>query len=170
MLADDAGTDTLDGEAGTDTLVGGAGNDTYWLGRAKPSSPPRWPASSSNWPSTWSAASSPEKAWGQVLHSCNFPFFIVHDPIFGLNLLLKKGSRYRKFYSRCWATIVRSRPGSGGLLSSCSVPCNRWGMIVCGSGERMEILKTLQKQELLAPVEHAVAAIFVVRKAGEKQC
>jgi hypothetical protein len=58
----------------------------------------------------------------------------------------------------------------GGLLSSCSVPCNRWGMIVCGSGERMEILKTLQKQELLAPVEHAVAAIFVVRKAGEKQC
>ena len=71
MLADDAGTDTLDGEAGTDTLVGGAGNDTYWLGRAKPSSPPRWPASSSNWPSTWSAASSPEKEelWGQVLQS-----------------------------------------------------------------------------------------------------
>ena len=81
-----------------------------------------------------------------------------------------KGSRYRKFYSRCWATIVRSRPGSGGLLSSCSVPCNRWGMIVCGSGERMETLKTLQKQELLAPVEHAVTALFVVRKAGEKQC
>ena len=36
--------------------------------------------------------------------------------------------------------------------------------------QRMETLKTLQKQELLAPVEHAVAAIFVVRKAGEKQC
>ena len=28
----------------------------------------------------------------------------------------------------------------------------------------METLKTLQKQELLAPVEHAVAAIFVVKK------
>jgi hypothetical protein len=25
-------------------------------------------------------------AWGQVLHSCNSPFIIVHDPIFGLNL------------------------------------------------------------------------------------
>ncbi len=42
-------------------------------------------------------------------------------------------------------------------------------MKVCGSGERMETLKTLQKQELLAPVEHAVAVIFVVKKAGEKQ-
>jgi hypothetical protein len=67
-------------------------------------------------------------------------------------------------------SIVRSRPGSGGLLSSYSVPCNRWGMKVCGSGEQMEILKTLQKQELLARVEHAVTALFVVRKAGEKQC
>ena len=67
-------------------------------------------------------------------------------------------------------SIVRSRPGSGGLLSSCSVPCNRWGMIVCGSGERMEILKTLHKQELLAPVEHAVAAIFGCERAGKKQC
>ena len=40
-------------------------------------------------------------------------------------------------------------------------------MKVCGSGERMETLKTLQKQELLAHVERAVEAYFVVRKAGK---
>jgi hypothetical protein len=34
----------------------------------------------------------------------------------------------------------------------------------------MEALNTLQKQELLAQVEHSVAAFFVGRKAGGKQC